>query len=151
MPRETQIQTIIETLARMHRPMSKDNFKHAGLSHAQVGMLYLLAYHKDSSVKEAADFLGITKSAVTQLADPLDEKGLITRQPDPADRRIVRLSLTPNGLQLLKKLARHKFDTLRAAINSLDDKEVEALCSLLKKALGNTPAADEAAAKEVKA
>jgi DNA-binding MarR family transcriptional regulator len=131
--------------------MSKDNWKRAGLSHAQVGMLYLLAHHTESSVKEAADFLGITKSAVTQLADPLDAKGLIARRPDPADRRIVRLSLTPQGRQLLKKLAQHKFDALRAAIGSLDDKEVEALCGLLKKALGNMSAADKTAVKGTEA
>lgn len=117
--------------------MFKDGWKHVGLSHAQVGMLYLLAHHKGSSVKEAADFLGVTKSAVTQLTDPLDTKGLITRQSDPADRRIVRLSLTPKGLQLLKKLARHKFDAVRTAIDSLEDKDVEILCILLKKALDN--------------
>lgn len=150
MSRENQIQTVIETLSRLHRPMSKDSWKELGLSHAQVGMLYLLSYHKGSSVKEAADFLGITKSAVTQLADPLDAKGLIIRQNDPADRRIVRLSLTHKGGQLLKKLARQKLDAVRAAIDSLDDNDVEILCALLKKALSNVSGAPSSESKDTK-
>jgi DNA-binding MarR family transcriptional regulator len=130
MDREQIIQSIIEGLAKSQRPVLNAIRKASGLSHAQLGMLHLLYHHKQASVKETADYLGITKSAVTQLADPLVAKDFVARRNDPKDRRIVRMSLTAKGAQQLKKLARHKFDGIRAAIDKLDDKELEQLYKL---------------------
>lgn len=138
MKREEQVQDIIENLARCQRPALGAAWKYLGLSHAQVGMLYLLLHHHQASVKETADHLGVSKSAVTQLADPLVEKGFVTRQPDINDRRIVRLDLTPQGLQELKKLGKYKFDGLRSAIESLSDNEIDNLQRLIQKAAGST-------------
>jgi DNA-binding MarR family transcriptional regulator len=134
MDKETLIQGIIESLAKCQRPGLTASWRKSGLSHAQVGMLYLLHYHNSASVKEAADFLGITKSAVTQLAGPLASKGLLVRQEDPADRRIVRLSLTAKGAQALKSVAKHKFDGLRTALENLNGYEIKNLHNLLQKA-----------------
>lgn len=135
MDREDQIQTIIENLTKLQRPSLKGGaWKELGLSHAQVGMLYLLSFHKQSSVKQTADFLGITKSAVTQLAGPLVTKNYISRNNDLDDRRIVRLSLTEDGRRALKRLAKHKFDSVRTAIGNLNDSEVEQLNRLVQKA-----------------
>jgi DNA-binding MarR family transcriptional regulator len=136
MEKQTLIQGIIESLAKFQRPGLTAGWKKAGLSHAQVGMLYLLHYHSSVSVKEAADFLGITKSAVTQLAGPLADKGLLVRQEDPCDRRIVRLSLTAKGAQALKNVAKHKFDGLRSAFENLSKDEIKKIHNLLQKAAG---------------
>ena len=133
MDREQRIQSIIEILAKCQRPAITAVRKATSLSHAQLGMLYLLFYHKQASVKETADYLGVTKSAVTQLADPLAIKEFITRQNDPLDRRIVRMSLTPKGAQELKKIAKLKFTGIRSALKKLDDGELERLYELHKK------------------
>ena len=39
-------------------------------------------------------------SYVTTIADQLEERGLIERQPHPTDRRVKSLALTPEGLRL---------------------------------------------------
>jgi DNA-binding MarR family transcriptional regulator len=137
MDREVQIQSIVESLAKCQRPALSAGWKDLGLSHAQMGMLYLLFYHQGTNVKDAADFLGISKSAVSQMADPLVIKQLVSRQNDPKDRRIVRLSLTPGGAQILKKLAKYKFAGIRSAIDSLDDKDLEQLYRLHQKMTKN--------------
>jgi DNA-binding MarR family transcriptional regulator len=98
-----------------------------------MGMLYLLSFHQQTNVNQTAVFLGVSKSAVTQLADQLEDKGLIVRNNDPQDRRVVHLSLTENGRQIMKKLARHKYDGVRAGIESLSDNEVEQFYKLITK------------------
>jgi DNA-binding MarR family transcriptional regulator len=133
MDRESQIQSIVEVLAKCQRPALSAGWKQLGLSHAQVGMIYLLSYHPGTSVKETADYLGITKSAVTQLADPLVAKELVSRQNDPGDRRIVRLSLSGKGAAILKKLAKYKLAGLRSAMDNLDDKDLRQLYQLYQK------------------
>ena len=52
-----------------------------------------------------ADRLGIDASYVTTIADQLEERGLIERQPHPTDRRIKSLALTAEGRRLREKLA----------------------------------------------
>jgi len=133
MGREELVQSIIENLAKCQRPGLNTSWKEFGLSHAQVGMLYLLAYHHGASVKETADYLGITKSAATQLLDPLVDKGMVNRANDPKDRRIARLSLTAKGSGTLKKIAKHKFAGLRSALENLNDGELRALQKLHQK------------------
>jgi MarR family transcriptional regulator, organic hydroperoxide resistance regulator len=138
MDKEELIQGIIENLSKCQRPaLNNAGWKTLGLSHAQMSMLYLLFYHSESSIKEAADFLGITKSAVSQLLDPLVDKALVTRRNDPKDRRIVRVSLTTGGKSTLKKLAKYKFAGLRSALENLDHKELNELYRLHKKMATN--------------
>jgi DNA-binding MarR family transcriptional regulator len=133
MSKEELIQSIIESAYKIQRPGINVSWKEFGLSHAQVGMLYLLAYRDSASAKDISEHLGITKSAITQLLDPLVEKGLVSRQVDHTDRRIVRLHLTGQGKSTLKKLAKHKFAGLRAALESLTDQELKQLQTLHKK------------------
>lgn len=133
MQKEELVQGIVEFVAKCQRPGLSSGWQAVGLSHAQIGLLYLLAHHESASVKEIAQFLGISKSAVTQLADPLLSKGLINRQTDAHDRRIARLSLNSSGSKALKKLSKHKFAGLRTSLETLDQKELQTLYKLHKK------------------
>lgn len=127
MLKEELIQNIVENLVKCQRPGLNPVWKSLGLSQAQTSMLYLLFYHQEASVKEVAEYLGITKSAVTQLLDPLADKGFVNRQKDLNDRRIVRLSLTLKGSEMLKRLGKYKFAGLRSALQALDKNELETL------------------------
>jgi DNA-binding MarR family transcriptional regulator len=49
------------------------------------------------SVQELADRLFLDKSAASRLADRLVRSGRAERNPDPTDRRILRLAATPEG------------------------------------------------------
>ncbi len=133
MKREDLIQEVVESLARCQRLQGPTAWKALGVSHAQVGMLFMLFHHREANVKQISEYLGITKSAVTQLLDPLVDKKLVNRQDDPKDRRFVRLSLTNDGLRLLKKLNKLKFAGVRSAIDSLNTKELSQLADLHRK------------------
>lgn len=52
-----------------------------------------------------ADRMGMTRGAISKLADRLVEKGLIVRVDDPADRRAQSLSLTADGQRKVPVLA----------------------------------------------
>jgi DNA-binding MarR family transcriptional regulator len=57
-----------------------------------------------TSIKDIAEQRQISRPAVSQAAELLVAKGLITRQEQPGDRRFVRLALTPAGEDLLNQL-----------------------------------------------
>jgi DNA-binding MarR family transcriptional regulator len=43
-------------------------------------------------------------SFITSIADTLEKRGLAAREPDPADRRVKRLVLTPAGAELKARI-----------------------------------------------
>jgi DNA-binding MarR family transcriptional regulator len=85
------------------------------------------------SATELAERSSITPGAVTQFVNTLVEKGLVAREGDPNDRRIVRLKATE-----LAKKQRDKFRQEHAALmakifEGLSDDELKQLIALFTK------------------
>jgi MarR family transcriptional regulator for hemolysin len=66
--------------------------------------------------------LGVATPTIVNTATRMEEAGLLAREPDPADARLVRLRLTPQGLaardpvrQARAALEQHATATLTAA------------------------------------
>jgi DNA-binding MarR family transcriptional regulator len=133
MSRESQIQEIIEFTSRLHRPMDPHVMQKVGLSPAQSGMLVMLFYRRGASMKELASYISVSKSAITQLLEPLIEKGLVSRTPNPNDKRQAVLRITPAGKQKLKQLKQHKAEGMRIALSVLGDHELDQLRKIYEK------------------
>ena len=92
------------------------------------------------AMKELAQRLGVDASFVTAIADNLEKRGFVRREPSQRDRRIKNLVLTPDGLA-----AKERLMTLLAAkmpwCYALDDAERERFLGLLRKML-DTPEPD---------
>jgi DNA-binding MarR family transcriptional regulator len=63
-------------------------------------------YEQDSTVPSVlADRLGMTRGAISKLADRLSAKALLTRVPGTKDRRYQELALTAAGRALVPELS----------------------------------------------
>lgn len=60
-----------------------------------------------------AQAIGYDKTRLITLLDGLQRAGLITRQPDPSDRRVRNVALTPSG--------RERHAALQADIHAMED------------------------------
>jgi MarR family transcriptional regulator, organic hydroperoxide resistance regulator len=60
---------------------------------------------RNIGVKELADYLHVSGSFITQLISKFVKNGLVAKQPDPDDKRRVRLNVTQKGHDLLATLA----------------------------------------------
>jgi DNA-binding MarR family transcriptional regulator len=67
----------------------------------QIRVMFLIRERCEPSTGELAEEMHIRPATLTGLADRLESKELIRRWPDPTDRRVVRVGLTPAGLALL--------------------------------------------------
>lgn len=63
----------------------------------QQAQLLCLAQHMSPSFGELAGLLHCDKTNVTGLVDRLERRGLLSREPDPHDRRMSRVRLTAEG------------------------------------------------------
>lgn len=75
------------------------------VSLSEVFALHELDRRGGLAQQELAERLQLDKSTVSRLVAGLEARGLLVRERDPGNRRIVRLSLTPAGRRLHLDLA----------------------------------------------
>ncbi|HEX6987830.1 MAG TPA: MarR family transcriptional regulator [Bacillota bacterium] len=98
----------------------------------QVLVLRELAAAADSlRPSDLADRLAVTPGTVTPLVDRLIRAGLVERRRDPADRRVLRLSLTPQGGSRLRQVEETHRRLWDRALSGLDHDQLQALAALL--------------------
>ena len=68
------------------------------------------------SMRDVAAGMGYDASHITALVDQLEARGLVERRPDPADRRVKRIVVTPKGDALRDEIE----DQLLATMLPLD-------------------------------
>ena len=76
-----------------------------GVSVAEWVALRLLHDVESLPPSQLAARMGMTKGAITKLADRLVARNLVTRRPNPDDRRAHALVLEPAGRALVPRLA----------------------------------------------
>ena len=82
----------------------------------------------------------LSQPALSRLVERMVERGLVRREPDPADRRGVRLSLTDAGRTAQRELGqRHARDVTRAMharVGADDLERLTAICRRLAAGVG---------------
>jgi DNA-binding MarR family transcriptional regulator len=87
-----------------------------GVTPAQSRLLRILAYWETPPrMADLAERLEVVPRAVTTLVDGLEASGKVRRVPDPANRRVIRIELTEDGLKTLQGLR----DVRRAAAEEI--------------------------------
>ena len=97
----------ITRLSRLLDKELKDFFAGFGLEFWEFDVLATLRRSGEPFELSAGALLRtamVTSGAITNRVDRMQAKGLVQRVPDPADRRGVRIRLTPAGLELIDKL-----------------------------------------------
>jgi DNA-binding MarR family transcriptional regulator len=92
---------------------------------------------RQPQMAELARHLGLEKSTVTGLVDRAEKRGLVRREPSPADGRAVQVALTPAG-RLLAETAGNEIAGLVApmvaALSPADQRRLHALLARLRPA-----------------
>lgn len=101
-------------------------------SEAEFSLSEALALHEldtgDGLVQQdLADRLRLDKSTVSRLVAQLEDRGLLTRQRDPDNRRLVRLSLTATGRRMHRRLGRSLHDRQNTVLAAMTASEQAAL------------------------
>jgi DNA-binding MarR family transcriptional regulator len=55
-------------------------------------------------VKELADEVVLSPTAMSRFVDRVEAAGCVRREPDPADRRALQVTLTDEGVDLLRRM-----------------------------------------------
>ena len=108
-----------------------------GFGVAPHDLLALFKLDGKLAMKELAQRMGCDASFITTIADNLEKRGFIRREPGERDRRIKNLVLTPEGTTAKERMMAQLAEKMPWCY-SLDEDERRCLLGLLRKML-DTP------------
>jgi len=111
---------LLYDVARHMRVYADQMAEAHGLTRAQIIVLARLEHQPDVSQNELAACAEVAPMTIARLIDRLEELGLVRRCPDPEDRRVWRLRLTPAAAPLVRELK-----SLRAKVRGVMTKGVD--------------------------
>jgi len=97
------------------------------LSGNQLSAMGVLFTAGDLPIGELAVRELVSPPSMTRIVAGLEELGLVTRAPDPADRRLIRVGLTEEGRQILLANRRRRDAWLAVRIAALSPEERDVL------------------------
>ncbi len=89
--------------------------------------------HGVRTVGELATGLGISYGWASRVVTELEQAGLVSREPDPGDRRIVRVSLTPRAVDMVESAYRWRGDAVERALSILDEDGRQTVLAFLRR------------------
>jgi DNA-binding MarR family transcriptional regulator len=109
----------------------RDVIETSGLPFSRIRVLRRLA-RKAMSLREIAEATMMDAPAATVAINDLEDRGLVVRTPNPADRRCKLVSLTDAGSDVVARIERVE-DPAPHVIASLSDADLRALHDVLAK------------------
>jgi DNA-binding MarR family transcriptional regulator len=94
--------------------MRKDALSYE-LTLSQSEALRIIGTHEPQTMKSIADALKITPPSTTALIEEMERKGLVVREKDAHDRRVVSIRLSAKAQRLFSRVCVHK----KAVVNRM--------------------------------
>jgi len=94
-----------------------------GISISQCHILDVVAEGGDLTMQQLARRMFKSISTMTRVAGQLVRKGYIKRRQDPEDRRVVHVSITPQGKAILSAIQRDMVETQKAILHVIPERE----------------------------
>src|ERR1700730_5401038 len=122
----TQLRLAVMRLGRRLRQQAEGD-----ITACQLSALAIIEHRGPLSLGELADIERISPPSMTRIAARLEERGLVERTVDPADRRVARLAITDEGRSLLMETRTRRDAYLARRLRALTAEEREILAQAL--------------------
>jgi DNA-binding MarR family transcriptional regulator len=113
-----------QRIARLSRLLWRS--LNSDISRTEAGVLSTLSEGR-RRITELAELEGLAQPTVTVLVGKMEDRGLVSRERDADDGRVVLVGITDAGEEILAQLRAQYRDVLQQRIGSMSAKEVAAL------------------------
>jgi DNA-binding MarR family transcriptional regulator len=129
MPPSEDLIVALYRLGLVQRAMAR----HASAELGSQGFVALTVVHREAPVRvsDVAEQLAVNLSVASRQVSALVDAGYVEREPDPDDRRALRLRPTAEGDRVLRDSHRRMVASATAALRAWTDDEVAELASQL--------------------
>lgn len=111
----------------------EEHLRDESVTGLQYTVMSIVGRGKSLSVADLARTCRVTPQSMSELVRSLEQKGLLVRATDPANRRIMRISLTPVGQEMLTRCDRSMDHLERKMFGHLSAEELDQLRKSLER------------------
>jgi DNA-binding MarR family transcriptional regulator len=135
---DKKIVASLERLSQVFRTLLRGEAQERGLSPIQAQFLVHLLHHGAAlgRVSRLAREFYLTRDTVSDAVGSLEKKGLISREPWPADKRVTTLRLTSTGEHTARELAAWA-NVIEEHLKAYSPEEKEAVMRFLMGLIGS--------------
>jgi len=126
------IQRLTYDLVRYDAICDRVCVEELGVTVSQGYILMALPETGSVTMNDLSAKMRLANSTMTRMADQLVQKRLITRGPDPDDRRIVRVQLTEQGQDVRARLKKALRNLFSEVLKEIPEGERETIVHSLK-------------------
>lgn len=133
MPARRRAPSIDDTADRLHsaaihllRRLRREDDA-SGIPGPRLSALSVIVYRAPITLGELAAAEQVRPPTMTRVVRTLEEEGLVRRESDPEDGRIVRLRATPAGARVLERGRARRIAALARELGALPPAELAAL------------------------
>jgi len=131
---ETGAQRLYKAFSRFQRIRWKPS-PIEGLRYSEIPVLDSIRRSERGSltISEISGDLDLASPTVTQMVNSLEKKGFVKRRTGKHDRRVVDVSLTPKGFQVLEEADKRLLATFTAMSEYLGEEDSRILAAIIDK------------------
>jgi DNA-binding MarR family transcriptional regulator len=128
---------LVEDLLSLWRVLRKISHpvRQGEITPQQYWLLSQLWKRGSLSIGELADAVGVSQSAATTACKRLERSGLVTRERQSSDERVVLVGLTEHGRAQFESWRRHRREALAELLAPLSDADRAELQRLIERVL----------------
>ena len=99
-----RVESTIMATARAIRQAYDQRFADLGLNLSEASLLAFVEENGPLTQTRLAERLGLGRAATGSVIDSMEKRGWVERQPDPDDRRVWLVTITPAGKELVEEI-----------------------------------------------
>ncbi|MGJ7913346.1 MarR family winged helix-turn-helix transcriptional regulator [Neobacillus sp. LXY-1] len=123
---------LMQTSKAIHEKIKEEIAKN-NFSITEFSVLEVLYQKGKQTIQQIGSSILISSGSMTYVIDKLEQRGLLSRNACPEDRRVIHVVLTDDGNKLMNEIMPKYNEFVHQLFDSLNADEAEILVHLLKK------------------
>ncbi len=113
-----------------------------GVTAAQWKILMLVGNEKCKNAAELAAAMNCDMASITRLLDRIEAKGLVQRRRSTVDRRLIDISMTDRGNELVPRLPEAPVEMMNRVFRNFTEEEIDQLNRFLRRIISGADIAE---------
>ncbi len=137
---KTEVKQLVDAFSEVFKAIHQRSYHKMGDKHMYPGQPKLLALIKDHegiTQKELSEKNCVTPATITGMLNKLEANKYVIRVPDEADKRIMRVYLTPEGRHLAEQGKKFMMAMTEQLFIGFSEEELQTFVMLVEKMRSN--------------
>jgi MarR family transcriptional regulator, 2-MHQ and catechol-resistance regulon repressor len=123
---------LMQTSKRVHDRIKEEMTKNK-LSITEFSVLEVLYHKGKQTIQQIGKSILISSGSMTYVIDKLEQRGLVSRNACPDDRRVIHVLLTDEGNTVMNEIMPTYHELVSGMFSSLSGHDAETFVQLLRK------------------